>query len=88
MSGISDTRVVHDGRYLFQGETKLPVEQDSLQPLEIPLLVDAVSGRAAPDRYEQPDIVVVVQRADGNSGKFRDPANRVAYGFTSLRTRA
>jgi hypothetical protein len=46
--------IVDDGRDLTQGEPELPVEQDPLQPLEIPGLVDAVAGALRPPGDSSP----------------------------------
>jgi hypothetical protein len=71
-------RIVHDGRDLFQGKTELPVEQDTLQPFEVRLLVDAVSRIAASAGRKKPDLVVVVQRPDRHTGEGCHPPDRVA----------
>src|SRR5215204_4734799 len=82
------TWIVHDGRDLFQGKPEFPVEQDLLQPLQIRLLVDAVSSRAASVGREQPDLIVVVQRPDRHTSEGRHFTNRVAHGSPPLHAKS
>jgi hypothetical protein len=50
---------------LVQGEPELPQGQDLQQPGDVVPVVEPVPGGAPPRGREQPDLVVVVQRADG-----------------------
>ena len=76
-----DRRIVEQGHDLFQGEPELAVEQHALQPLQIAGRVPAVPGAAVPAGYQQPDLVVVMQRADANPGQIGHLADRVAHRF-------
>ena len=74
-----DRRVVEEGHDLFERESELAVEQHALQPVQVGLGVPAVPGRAVPAGYQQTDLVVVVQGADGDAGQPRDLPYRVAH---------
>lgn len=76
-------RVVEQGGDLVEREAQLPVEQDLLQPVEVGVAVAPVARVAALARYEQADVVVVVQRAHRHSGEAGHLSHGVAH-FRSL----
>jgi hypothetical protein len=72
-------RVVEQGRDLVEREAEFPVEQDLLQPVEVGVVVAPVACVAALAGGQQADVVVVVQRAHGDSGEARDLSYGVAH---------
>src|SRR5690606_33105454 len=52
---------------LLEREPELPQRPDLLEPRDVPLPVQPVAGAAARRRPQEPDPVVVVERADRQS---------------------
>src|SRR5690606_3711756 len=64
-------RVIEDGGDLLQREAELAMQQDLLQPQELFFLVVAVAVVADVRGLEEADLVVMVQRADGDARELR-----------------
>jgi hypothetical protein len=67
-----EPRVVERPPDLFQRETELAADQDLLQPEQIGIGVQAIAGPRPSAGHEQPDGVVMMQRADRDA---REPGD-------------
>jgi hypothetical protein len=76
--------IVDQALDLLQGEAQLTPDQDLLQPGQVLVAVEPVTGLRAPARTEQADLVVVVQGPDGDAGQ----AGKLAYGSHGEHRRA
>jgi hypothetical protein len=70
-------RVGEDLRDLVQTEFQLPVEQHLVKPAQVGLRVQPVATRAARAGRQQPDAVIVVQRAHRDVRQAGHLADRV-----------
>ena len=60
---------VEDGLDVRQRKIEFAEEQDLLQPQQIGFTVQAIARRGSGRRFQQPDVVVVVQRPDADPGQ-------------------
>jgi len=67
--GLVVSRIVEHPDDLVETDAQFPEQQDLLQALQVPVLVEAVPGFGAPTRGEQPDLVVVVEGANRDPGE-------------------
>src|SRR5687768_638452 len=72
-------RIGEDPLDLLEVESQFLEEQDLLQPLEVVFLVEPISGRAVRRRFQQPDLVVMVQRPHADPADLRYPLDRVRH---------
>ncbi len=75
---LDRVRVVQQGRDVLEREPQLPVQQHLVQPVQVVRRVQPVPGRRPSGRRQQPDPVVVVQRAHRHAGHGRHLADRPA----------
>ena len=73
------TAAVEQRSDLVEGEPELPVEEDLLEPRELGFAVLATAGGAPDGGREEPDLVVVVQRADRDPGHPRHVSDPVRH---------
>ena len=88
LAGLARLLVVHvdDGGDLVQREAETPAAQDQGEPDPVPVVEDA--GRAAALGGEQPDVLVVAQRAQGDvvlRGELGDRPRLVVIGLGGSR---
>lgn len=57
-------RIVEQGRYLLEWKAQLSVHQHLVETFDVGVVVHAIAGECSARRRDQPDLVVVVQRAD------------------------
>lgn len=62
-------RVVDQLSDLPQSEAQPPIGQHLTQPFHVARRIGPVPGRGLPGRLDQPDRVVVMQRADAHAGQ-------------------
>jgi hypothetical protein len=69
-------RIVEQGADLVERQPHRPVHQHQMQTFDIGVGVSAVSGRGAHTGHHQTDVVVVMQRADRDTGQRGDRTDR------------
>jgi hypothetical protein len=69
-------RIVDQIRDLAQPETQPPIGEHLPQPLHVARAVGPMPGRGPRGRPQQADLVVVVQGANGHTGKSGHPSHR------------
>ncbi len=72
---------VEDGLNVRQRKIEFAEEQDLLQPQQIGLTVQAIARRGSGRRFQQPDVVVVVQRPDADPGQSGQLLHGVGVAF-------
>jgi hypothetical protein len=60
-------RVVEQRADVLQREAQLPPDEDLLQLLQVRVRVQAITGVRVRARHQQPDLVVVMKRADADA---------------------
>jgi hypothetical protein len=61
---------------VLQAEAELAVGEHRVQPIEVRLVVEAVTGGGSSARAHEPDLVVVVQGPHRHAGQPRDRPHR------------
>src|SRR5205807_1895567 len=75
-----------DSGDVIKREPEFAIEEDLLQPLEVRVVIDAVTRGRSSGRRQQRDVLVVVKRSDRDARPLRDLSDRVAHVLPPMET--